>query len=138
MNVTREVIHDLYPLYREGEASEDTRRLVEDFLSADPDFARHLAHGEETGLPEPDGGAPEPDAEMATLALAKRLVNLRSVIMGLAIFLTLLPLSVHGDGDSVEWVFLGTPRLVAPMLIAGAGLWVAYAVVNRRLRKTGV
>lgn len=138
MSVTREVILDLYPLYREGEASEDTRRLVEEFLHADPDFARNLAHGEQAGLPKPDCGAPAPDAEMATLARAKRLVNLRSVLMGLAIFLSLLPLSVHGDGDSVEWVFLGTPRLVAPMLIAAAGLWVAYAVVNRRLRETGV
>ncbi len=138
MNVTREVIHDLYPLYREGEASEDTRRLVEEFLEDDPELAQLLAHRGEVGLPDLDAPAPETDAEMATLARAKRLVTLRSVLMGLAIFFTMLPLSVYGDEDSVTWVFLGTPRLFAALVLVAAGLWIGFAVVNRRLRKTGV
>lgn len=138
MNVTREVILDLYPLYREGEASEDTRRLVEGFLETDQEFARHLEPGEEADLPDLKPAAPHPDAEMEALARARRLINLRSLLMGLAIFLSLLPLSVHGDGDSVRWVFLGTPQVVAPMLLAAAGLWVGYAFVTRRLRGTGL
>jgi hypothetical protein len=40
MNVTRDVVTDLLPLYFSGEAREDTRRLVEDFFREDPDFER--------------------------------------------------------------------------------------------------
>ncbi len=40
--VTRDVISDLWPLYSAGEASADTRALVEGFLAGDPEFARTL------------------------------------------------------------------------------------------------
>jgi hypothetical protein len=42
MNVTREVIRDLWPLFEAGEASPDTRALVKEFLDNDPEFARQL------------------------------------------------------------------------------------------------
>lgn len=34
MNITREVITDLWPVYTAGKASSDTQALVEDFFSA--------------------------------------------------------------------------------------------------------
>jgi hypothetical protein len=37
--VTRDVINDLWPLYQSGEASPDTRALVEAFLSENGTFA---------------------------------------------------------------------------------------------------
>ena len=40
MNVTREIVKDLLPLYVSGEASADTRTLVESFLREDPELAR--------------------------------------------------------------------------------------------------
>jgi hypothetical protein len=42
-NVTREVITDLWPVYVSGEASPDTRGLVEAFLREDPELARKLS-----------------------------------------------------------------------------------------------
>ena len=39
MNVSRNVIHDLVPLYLADEASADTRALIEEFLAADPELA---------------------------------------------------------------------------------------------------
>ena len=42
MNVTRHVISDLWPIYASGEASADTRALVEAFLATDPSFAATL------------------------------------------------------------------------------------------------
>jgi hypothetical protein len=42
MTVTREVVRDLWPVYTAGEASDDTRRLVDEFLAQDSDFARAL------------------------------------------------------------------------------------------------
>ncbi len=40
MKVTREVITDLLPLYVSGDASEDTRALVGNFLQQDADLAQ--------------------------------------------------------------------------------------------------
>lgn len=40
MTVTRDVIDDLLPGYFAGDASADTRRLIEDYFSADPEFRR--------------------------------------------------------------------------------------------------
>jgi hypothetical protein len=40
MNVTRNVITDLLPVYFSGEASDDTKLLVEDYFREDPDFER--------------------------------------------------------------------------------------------------
>ena len=42
MTVTREVVRDLWPVYAAGEASDDTRRLVDEFLAGDPELARTL------------------------------------------------------------------------------------------------
>ena len=40
MNVTRQVVTDLLPIYLSGEASGDTKALVEDYFRQDPDFER--------------------------------------------------------------------------------------------------
>jgi anti-sigma factor RsiW len=42
--VTREVIIDLLPAYFSGEASEQTRQLVEGYFEGDPEFARMARH----------------------------------------------------------------------------------------------
>lgn len=63
MNVTRDVITDLLPLYFAGDASEDTRRLVEDFFRESPDFER-VARAAAKPLESLRGVAvPAPDAE---------------------------------------------------------------------------
>jgi hypothetical protein len=46
MNVTREVITDLWPVYAADEASADTRALVIEFLKQDCDFAHALQGGD--------------------------------------------------------------------------------------------
>jgi anti-sigma factor RsiW len=42
MKVTRDVIYDLLPAYFAGDASDDTRALVEAYFETDPEFA-HMA-----------------------------------------------------------------------------------------------
>ena len=67
MNVTREVINDLWPVYAAGEASTDTRALVEAFLQQDPEFARLVqGRGEEALLRQIPAGLP-PDSEAQAL-----------------------------------------------------------------------
>jgi len=43
MKVTREVIYDLLPAYFAGEVSDDTRALVEEYFTSDPEFGRMAA-----------------------------------------------------------------------------------------------
>jgi hypothetical protein len=40
MNITRNVILDLLPLYSAGEVSADTRALIETYLETDPELAK--------------------------------------------------------------------------------------------------
>jgi hypothetical protein len=42
MNVTREVILDLLPVYLAGEASPATRALIEEYMEQDPELAQRL------------------------------------------------------------------------------------------------
>lgn len=72
MNISQSIISDLWPLYASGEASPETRTLVESFLAADPAFARALE--ESSGLAPGAAAAPKlpPDHELRTLARIKR------------------------------------------------------------------
>ena len=40
MNITQEVVTDLLPIYLSGEASSDTKSLVEEYFRDNPDFER--------------------------------------------------------------------------------------------------
>jgi len=42
MNVTREVIVDLLPVYYSGEASPATRSLVEEYMKQDPELSQRV------------------------------------------------------------------------------------------------
>jgi hypothetical protein len=46
LEVTRDVVSDLWPLYRAGDASVDSRGLVEAYLAADAAFASTLKESE--------------------------------------------------------------------------------------------
>ena len=72
MYVTHDVVSDLWPLYASGEASADTRALVDAFLASDPAFAQVLRESGQIGV-DP-GAAPvlPPDHELMTLDLTKR------------------------------------------------------------------
>jgi len=52
MNITRDVITDLLPAYVAGEASADSRALVEEYLKRDPEFARLIEQSKEERIKE--------------------------------------------------------------------------------------
>ncbi len=75
MNLTRDVINDLWPVYAADEASADTRALVEEFLRQDPEFAGLLQEcGEDRLLRHVIPRLP-PDREAQALRRTKRLLN---------------------------------------------------------------
>jgi len=75
MNVTREVISDLWPVYSSGEAGADTRALVEAFLRQDPEFAELLQGRGEEGLLRLAVPTLPPDREAQALRRTKRLLH---------------------------------------------------------------
>lgn len=72
MKITRDVVTDLWPLYLSGEASADTRKLVDEFLAEDAEFARRLREDDSPKLLEPLSVEPQPDHEMKTFSATKR------------------------------------------------------------------
>src|SRR5690348_12676659 len=98
MNVTRNVVTDLLPTYFAGEASPDTKELVEAFFRADPEFAR-LALEKSRLAVELPAMQPPPNAEGEALARTKRALSKRTWLMALAIFCTLTPFSIAFDGS---------------------------------------
>jgi hypothetical protein len=138
MKVTRKVIEDLLPAYLGGEASADTVALVEEYLRGDPELAGKVEASRDVPLPEPIG--PRPTLEKETLDRTRRLLRWRGVLMGVGIFLTLLPLSfAHIDGR-VRWIFLqDAPAGVTVLAGLGAAIsWAGFFYVRRRLQGTGL
>jgi anti-sigma factor RsiW len=96
LNVNRNVVRDLLPVYLAGEASRDTRALVEAFLEQDPVLRAEAEAARSMG-----GGLPPvvpPDAvEARALAQTQSFVRQRSAWMGAAIAFTILP---HSKGTA--------------------------------------
>jgi ferric-dicitrate binding protein FerR (iron transport regulator) len=137
MNVTRDVANDLVPLYLAGEASADTRALLEEYMRANPDFARAVKDHAERSAGALGQFVPElpPDHEKATLERVRRFNRRRSHVLGLAIGSSLLPLSFVFEGGGVRWIMLrDNPQMAVFFSIAAAGCWIAYQVMGRRLR----
>lgn len=135
MNVSRDVVRDLLPVYLAGDASPDTRKLVEEAIASDPEIAR-LAEEDDTVLPP--APALRPDAEVRAIRRTKRMVRLRGTLLGLAIFASLLPASVRGDETGVYWTIVERPDLA--LLYAGIAvvMWIVYAWVARKMRGSGL
>ena len=52
MEITREVVLDLLPLYIAGEVSNDSKKIVERFLEKDPSLTSMVEHAKTAGLNE--------------------------------------------------------------------------------------
>ena len=112
MNITQGVVTDLLPVYFSGEASSDTKLLVEEYFRENPDFER-IARSAGTPL-ETLRAAPPVTAgsekEKRDLESVRCGLNRRKWLFGLSLFLTLSPLSfyfTHGHLFSL----LGTDAL---------------------------
>ena len=139
MNVTREIVKDLLPLYVSGEASGDTRALVESFLEGDPEL-RRLAEALKADESAPTRVAPvAPGGGRAALERTKGLLRRRTWLLAFALFFSGLPLSFVAGEDGLRFLLLrDAPALASSSLAVGAALWIAYAVTARRLRVTGL
>jgi anti-sigma factor RsiW len=94
MEITRDVILDLLPLYLAAEVSADTRTLVEQYLETDPELAKIAQRLTTTKLLEDIPVPLAQEDEMKTFEEAKRLLLLRTI--GLAVVISLPLLCIMG------------------------------------------
>lgn len=139
MNVTDDVMNDLLTMYLAGEASADTRALIESHAREDAAFASKLeAAGGLLPIKMPHSGPPH-DLELRTLAETRRFIFLRTVFWAGGIFFTLLPLVFTFDARGVEFLVLGRhDGLMWSFWILAAGAWVACYVMHRQVRRVGL
>jgi len=131
VNVTRDVVADLWPLYEAGEASADTRALLDEFLAQDPAFASTLRA---TPSMNPPVLEISPDAKLAALKRTRDLVRGNSWLRGLRLFaLVITVFAIKRILDDTSWDV--SPRVfIADATIATIS-WTAYGVLVKRYRK---
>jgi len=133
MNVTKEIINDLIPLYAANECSADTRALVEEYLQRNPRQAEELRRVMETSVPEAVPSAKSLD-EVRSFREARRRLRRRSWLMAFAIFFSLAPFSFVWTSGRVWWLLRDAPASAAVYCALGVVFWVIYAVERRRSR----
>lgn len=89
MNITRDIVLDLLPLYLAGEASEDTRTAIQFFLQDDPGLARKVAEMEIPGMREAPKTASK-EAEIEAYKKANLVMTLRTLALAVIIAGTFL------------------------------------------------
>jgi ferric-dicitrate binding protein FerR (iron transport regulator) len=133
MNVTKNIINDLIPLYVANECSTDTRELVEEYLQRNPQQAEELRRIMNTPIP---GAVPPAKGldEIRAFREARRRLRRRTWLMALAIFFSLAPFSFW-SGDGRMWLMLrDAPGSALVYAGLAAVMWIIYALERRRSR----
>jgi hypothetical protein len=139
MKLPREVRNDLLTLYLAGEASAETRALVEEWAREDQEFAAAIEAAARLDV----GHAPvkpAADLEIRSLKMTREFVRLRSVFMAMAIFFSLLPFSFAFGGEAgFRWLVWDTsPGLGVASVSLAVASWVAWYVMNQRVKRAGL
>jgi hypothetical protein len=139
MKLTDEVMHDLLTLYLAGEASTDTKVLVEGHARENAAFRSTLeAAGALSPMSVPDAGPPS-DHELRTLTETRKFILLRTVFVAGGIFFTLLPLVFTFDERGVEFLVLGRHAgLMWSFWSVAVAAWTACYVMHRQVRPAGL
>lgn len=82
--ISRDVISDLWPLYKAGEASLKSTRLIETFLTEDPDFKILLEESERVRGGVPDAALTK-ETEMELIELSRQRIRTTAWLVGAAI-----------------------------------------------------
>ena len=127
--IPQHVILDLLPLYLAHEVSEDTRKLIEEYLKTDPQLAT-LAEQAKRSIHLQEIPAPiNKETEMEALKKVRKLMVQHNVFLALAVVLTIMV--------GISYIFpWDEPRGAAAPYVFGvlAGIfWIAFFLVNRKI-----
>ena len=96
MEITRNVILDLLPLYLADEASADTKALVERYLKEDPELADIARESEAMKLPEEESFTLNQEDMMNAYKEAKRFMFWRTIVLAAIISFSTLAILALG------------------------------------------
>lgn len=143
MNVTREVILDLLPVYLAGEASPATRTLVEEHMKQDAELAQRVRLLLADNFAKAEPPALPPELELRSLRRTRSLLGWQRWLLGLGIFFSAMSLSNEFSfegGRLKEFHFLlrDYPAEFGICLTLGLACWIAYFSIRRRLRTSAM
>ncbi len=129
-SIPRNIILDLLPAYVAGEASAESRGLVEEFAQNDPEIARLIR----AGTLEPEAISPQiaipDDLEMKTMKRIRSSIRRQMFLVALATsFILLVPLVAMLFSNEVNWTL--ADFVVMGGLLFGTGL--AFVLISRIL-----
>jgi hypothetical protein len=136
MTLPEPIMRDLLTVVLDGEASPETRRLVEDYARDHPPYAALLqTEGTLGAILTP----PTPDREMESLKRTKEMLRLKAVLLGMAIAFTLVPLAFVFHNSAITFLLVrDAPGAAIGLWSVAAASWVAYYVIGRSLKTTGL
>jgi hypothetical protein len=139
MNVTREVILDLLPVYLAGEASPATRALVEEYMKQDVELAQKIRQQWSENFAKVIPSALPPELELRSLRRTRSLLGWQRWLFGFGITFTAVSLSnesTFANGRIKEFHFLmrDYPAQFGICLALGLACWIAYFMIRRSLR----
>ena len=135
MNITQGVVNDLLPVYFSGEASNDTRSLVEDYFRENPEFERMARSA---GMPLETLRAAQPlaadsEKEKRDLESVRCGLDRRKWMFGLCLYLTLSPLFFYFTHGHLVSLMIGDFFWEAAFYWSmGALFWFLYFARLRR------
>lgn len=132
MKVTREVILDLIPLYLSGDASDDTVKLVESFFESDPEFGKQVKNDSDKLFPTNISKPQKKEIEMKSLIKTKKMIKLRSYLLGFAIFFSLVPFSFLAKPEKAFWLLTEAPSSSMVYATFAVLFWIAYFVIKTK------
>ena len=137
MTITRDVVKDLIVVYLAGDASADTRALVESYLKTDPELAKDVeAAGHATlGLPPTH----MPTAEKQALEATQQQLKVRTSTLVVAMIFTVLPLTFAFHGTTITFLLIrDAPVIGLAWWATAAIMWIWHLMIRRRLRVSGL
>jgi anti-sigma factor RsiW len=136
MNITRDVVIDLLPAYLSGEASADTRALIDEAAARDPGIARLVASArhEGTDVMDHEHMPLPPNLERDIVTRTRAVLRRRSWTLGLALFFTFLPMTFAFDSGRITFLMMRDEPGSRLLWLSAAWLWFDYIRQTRRLR----
>jgi predicted S18 family serine protease len=105
MEVSRNVVMDLLPVYLAGEASQDTRALVEEYIQSDKELAQMVEEAKKQPFPENIKIPINKDTEMESLRKSQAMIR-RTILVGGAVLLIVLVTPLLVTAVAVYLLFL--------------------------------
>jgi hypothetical protein len=132
MKITREIVIDLWPVYQSGEASSDTRELVEEYLRGDSELERRLRSDDSLDALRAAPPALSTDHEMETFRRTRRAVHKIDWTLFLAMMFSCFAFGRIVSDTSWDV----SPRNFAVVAGIATIFWIAFFV--RLVRKLSV